>query len=381
MVRGSAVGRIDRPVALGCAAILGAVVSMHFDLLPLINQGWSRSAGLDEAELGVLTGYALGGYALATLSSPAWVRRFRWRPVVALGALVTAGLSVVLPFFVSSSGLPLAFGFLGLGVALVRAPIVTMVGDASHPERAYGVLYTTEMALAIVLSLALAGERALTWGVEGILLVIGGVTLLAVPSVLALPDRGPLAARGTLQPSRGGFLVTLVLLGLSVFTFGVMGPWSFLEHIGIDKGVLEIGSSVVSLALVTSLCGSLVSSIIDDRWGRVLPIALAGAAVVGGILTMDASQSPTTFLIGVGCTNFGWNFALTFSLSLLARVDITGRYVSLSLAAMGLGAAGGAAYSGDVIVHQGYSAFLLASALISGLGFAIVGLAAVLSRD
>lgn len=370
--------RIDRPAALAAATCLGAVVSMHFDLLPLINQAWTRSVGLDEADVGALAGYALGGFAIGTLTSPVWVRRFRWRVVVAIGALAVAGLSVALPF-ASPEKLPTTMACLGVGVALVRAPIVTMLGDSSHPERVYGLLYAVEMAVAMLLSLVLTGDAVLAWGLQGILLIVGGVTLLSSPLVLALPNRGEPTAQTTEEPVVRGVLVAFILVGIAVFTFGVIGPWSFLEHVGIEKALLKPGSSVVPLALVASLCGSIASAFLDGRWGRTLPIALAATMIVAGILIMDSSRTVASFFVGAWCTNFGWNFALTFSLSLLARVDGTGRYVALSLAAMGLGAAGGAAFLGDLIVNQGYSTFLLTSALVAALGLGILAAASVLS--
>ena len=79
--------------------------------------------------------------------------------------------------------------------------------------------------------------------------------------------------------------------------------------------------------------------------------------------------------------SFAWLFGLAYTTALLAVSDISGRFVSLSPASFGLGAAIGPVFYGSVITQQGYVPFLIYSAATVTFGFVLVVIASVtLSR-
>jgi len=375
--------QIDKPKALAAASLIGAVGGLSFNLLPLINSVWIAERHLTEDQVGVIASYSLAGFSLGILSAPFWIRRVRWRRAIAAGLVAMVAASLLTPFMLRPLDWPVVFVLSGTASALYYAPVVTALGDAQDPDRAYGIMYAAQMALAIVLSVVYANWLIPTWGLFGAMFALAATGLVALAALSPIPDNSaPLSVPAMEERSLARFVLSAVLAGTLIVTLGAVGIWAFLEQLAMDRGVSsELIGFLVTVSLIASLIGSGAAAFLGDRWGKTTPLVISLGMMLVGTFFMGLPQSNWAFTSGLILMSYAWLFGLAYTTALLAVSDISGRFVSLSPASFGLGAAIGPVFYGSVITQQGYVPFLIYSAATVTFGFVLVVIASVtLSR-
>lgn len=375
--------QIDKPWALAAASLVGAVGGLSFNLLPLINSVWIIERYLTEDQVGAIASYSLAGFSLGILSAPFWIRRVLWRRTIAAGLIVMVASSLLTPFLLNPLDWFAVFILSGAASALFYAPVITALGDAQDPDRAYGVMYAAQMALAIVLSVLYANWLIPTWGLFGAMFALAAMGAIALAALYPIPDiSSPLSVPAIEEHSLARLVIPAVLAGTLIVTLGAVGIWAFLEQLAMDRGVSdEVIGFLVTVSLVASLVGSVVAALLGDRWGKTTPLVISLVMMLVGTCLMGLPQSNWAFSIGLVLMSFAWLFGLAYTTALLAVSDVSGRFVSLSPASFGLGAAIGPVVYGSVITQQGYVPFLIYSAVTVGVGFFLVVTASVvLSR-
>ena len=370
--------KIDAIVPLGAASFAAGVGALWFNVLPLVNATWMAERNLSEDQVGLLASLIMAGFTIGILTAPFWVRRFAWRPLIILG-LATMALAIAWsPHLIAPLNWPLLFILAGMGIALIYAPVVTAVGDASDPDRAYGIMYGSQMALAIILSFLFSVLIIPSGGIHGVMYAFAVVAIIAMMGSYWIPNATePFVPPAGSGGSPASMIIPLSLFGIVLLFLAGVGLWGFLDPLSHDRG-LETGASsfLVPLSLVASLLGSVAATITGSRWGREIPIAVAGALMVGGTMLMGVKAS-SAFVLGLCLMSFGWLYGVAYATALLAVADVSGRFVSLTPAATGLGGVMGPALSGAFIINAGYGWFVLACACVMAVGFAAILTASV----
>ena len=116
------------------------------------------------------------------------------------------------------------------------------------------------------------------------------------------------------------------------------------KRIGIADGLsIKQVASGLSTSLLLGVIGALTASLLNVRWGRVVPLGLAIVAAILSVILLQWKITLSTFIVAVCVWNFANNFGHPYLLGYLAAIDKSGRYVVISAAmqtgGMGLGPA------------------------------------------
>ncbi len=362
---------IDSWRIMFAACFLAGVGALAFNTLPLINGFWMERYDYSVEEVGAINGAQLAGFTLGIFTSPFWIRLLALRPIVITGLLGTTCV-VVLPYLPSPKDWALIFVFLGFSNALILAPVVALLGKASHAERAYGFMYALQMLLAIIVTFTMTSSFFGVWGLNGALNMLATISFLGIGPALILPDTTIVNNLET--KSLNWPMITLISIGLLFFMFGMVGIWSFLDKLEslkfelIKTTSMDSQSFLVSMSLLASLTGSFVAAWLDDRIGLFLPLLLGLLLILFGITSMALGAETYVFLSGALAASFGWNLILAYGTAELAYADRSGNLVALSPGIIGLGGAFGAVGLGSILASGDTTTFYIIAAVAVSFG-------------
>jgi DHA1 family inner membrane transport protein len=285
------------------SATILALALMGDALLYVVLPVHAADFGVDIGLIGVL------------LSANRIVRIVGYTAIVAIGerlgarrlSLVAAAAAAATTFAYGfgSGFLQLLAGRIGWGLAFAALNLTSLVYAASVKEgtgRSVGLSGAIRQAGP---TLALAGGAALVplTGPQGIFVVLGLLTLLAVPLAAALPRVESRAARPprSLFPKPGRldllyFVVTLSVDGIFTITLALL-----------LKDLVSVESAVLSAGLVLALKGlvqvmlSPVGGILADRFGAQRLMTLVLVVLVAGLvlIAFAADRWPVLLIAGM----------------------------------------------------------------------------------
>lgn len=145
---------------------------------------------------------------------------------------------------------------------------------------------------------------------------------------------------------KGGFGLSAVfcLFALLIFFIGQNSMLAFSVPIGASVGVsASVATSFVSLGLVISLAGAVMSEVVGARWGLTAPVLIATGLLLVVFLAMTLSGSAVIFLGGIIWMMTTTMFIVPYFFTLLARLDPLGKAASIGPAFLLSGLALGAA--------------------------------------
>ncbi|MBS0411215.1 MAG: MFS transporter [Proteobacteria bacterium] len=362
----------DAPPIMVSAAYLVALNALISNVQPLILGAMAKDFGLTDAHLGYVSAAFVSCNTLMTATGPFWVRRVDWRLCAFLGlfwAVLALGAGAIASQLVAVLGV---FGFIGLMKGLVFVPSFATLGDATNPDRGYGVSIVlqgvTAAAVAAVLSMWVIPQ----FGVRGVFVTLALLTATGLPATLLLPGRREVSTDadevalpvGAPLLSRAALAAILALLATMAMGGAVAGFWYYVERIGVARGVAP---TVIGLTLsLTALSSILTSGLVAWLGGRVpsLTIALAGVAVM--LLAFISLHLPpiSGFIVANLLFALGWGFAVPGFWALLRRVDVTNRLFVAAPAANGVAASAIGLLSGVIISRWGYDGQIACSAIL-----------------
>ena len=205
-----------------------------------------------------------------------------------------------------------------------------------------------------------------SYGLGGILIPLGAVTLLIAPLVRWLPSASSrqhdVSAAGA---SAGVGPALLALSILLIWCIGLGGIYAFEERIGVAGGLEQtrVGSAL-AVAVAIGFLGAMAASWVADRWGRILPVSVALLAQVGAIALLQGELSWIEFAVSASVFHFFWNFTGPYLMGMVASSDATGRIAVLMPAAQTGGFAAGTALAGNLMAE---------GSLLAANGVAIAG--------
>ena len=255
--------------------------------------------------------------------------------------LIAAGLIVAPAQLLSAatSGYPLlllARIATGLGFGLANTALNLAAGRSAQPARAIsaGIACQTMVYAVINIGLPMIGAR---FGVGGMFVALAGFTLLCTGLAWTLPGRPPsrqaVAANETLDAPSGsdGWRV---LAAMSLFTFGSLAIWQFIERAGHAIGVSAIDyGRYQSVATIASAGGNLVLVALAARLRGAVPLAMALLICGGSCAALTTVSSPLAFALALILFNMSWFMSYPLLLGIGYAVDPSGRIAVLCSAA------------------------------------------------
>lgn len=349
--------------------------------LPVLPRYVTGPVGAGDVAVGVVTGaFAATGLLFRPIGGRFADARGR-KPVVVVGALLTAfsGMLYLVPAGVA--GLIVARLFLGAGEGMVYTAGSAWIVDLAPPERRGRIIGLYGLAIWGGLSLGPAiGELLLkatsfetVWIFCAVVPLIGALIASRIPESYAPDPAGAGAVPGASLARRVRSLIErealLPGLALSMTVVGYATLAAFvvlhLDDRGIGNGTL-VFTAFAGMVVATRIVGGGI----PDRFGGARTAVVAGAVQAGGLVLIASAQVLAVAI--AGAVVMGAAFGLLFpSLALLVIDRVPERRRG---AAMGtftsffdLGVGLGAPLAGFAATFGGYGASFLTAAVI-GLG-------------
>jgi len=349
--------------SLWSAIIFGTVAMLVFLLMPAYVGGLA-SLGFDDSQLGNLASMDLAGITVACILATLWIKRVDWRlaAMLAMAALVAVNLLCIgVADYETLMMMRFSAGLAG-GSGIVLA--YTIIASSAAPDR-YTGLFVTIQVLAQSLGFVIAPTLIENVGVNGFYYLFGALALAVTPLVRAFPRSGSEnapATTGSAQPRPSGFILTLVLVSMTLFFIGQGSIWAFGERIGIAGGLdSQAVANTLAVTAFASLFGAALSAWMDTKYGRFWPILIAILVQLAALALFTGEMNAVYFAVLFSIFAFSWNFGIAFQVGVVASMDHGGRYTALIPAFQAAGLAIGPSLVGMFLNGGGYYSINLIS--------------------
>jgi predicted MFS family arabinose efflux permease len=359
--------------AAAASLTVGVIALLIAGLQPLVLGGLLREGRLTEAEIGLTAMVELLTLGLTCGLAAARLKAEHIRLRLILAALAHAGVTLA---GVGATGLWIIADRAVAGVfeGLMLWGTINMIVRAHNPERVAGVFATTQTLGQLVAASGLALFVVPRFGVNGALVVLTGLSVLAalVAGVgQSRYDRLP-SSPGGKGPINAAAVAGLVSIFL--FMAFIVATWVYLEPLAARSGLTpQAAGLTISIALGAQVAGGAAATALGGRW-RSLPVLLGVVVIYAAVLLVLASRpSPPVFMAAMAVFGFLWMFALPIQTQRMIEIDPTRRAALQVGAAQLLGSAFGPLCAALLVQDAGS-----AQALILGGGFLILSVSLLL---
>ena len=372
---------MDATTVILSAIVISSIGALFYNLLPMYLGSAQDSKGLANAEIGFLSAAFFLGYNIVTIWAFYWIRKWNWRRVTLIATPIAALGLYASTLTDSYYALLVATAVSGGAFAAMYGIGTTILSDTSNPARWFGLKIAAEASSGAILLLLLPGTLIARYGFDGMILGIVITMVLLSPLLLLLPARGNKSHEEEVQEyqqmddqpeSINHWAIWSALFATLVFFTGISAVWAFMERLGNSAGFdpASIGT-LLAVSLGFATMGSLAAAGIGKHFGNIHPFLFSLVAIGGGLLLLADSGSMTIYSIGCCLFALAFGAGLPFAVAEIAELDVDGRYVILSVPAIGTGAmigpgAAGLLYTGDS-AHLILSLVALAMVIAAGL--------------
>jgi predicted MFS family arabinose efflux permease len=354
---------------------VGVVALLIAGLQPVILGALEREGRLSTAQIGLTATVELMAIGVACGLAAALLKPTNIRLKMMLVCLLHAA-AMLATTFASGTAVIVARGAAGACAGVMLWLAIGVIARSSRPERAAGVFVTVQTLAQLVLAAALPALVMGRWGVNGALVCLATISLLAALAALA----GPNSFAALPKSEEGGRLDARALTGLAaVFLYMafIVALWVYLEPLAAQAGLSsrEAGMAI-ALALGLQVLGGAAATVVGDR---APPSAmLLGIGAINAVILAVLWSGPGRglFVACVAVFGFLWLFALPFQTLLLIRIDPTRRAAMQLGAAQLLGSSAGPLAASLVVGEGPVKRALAVSGLCLALALALISLLA-----
>ena len=137
---------------------------------------------------------------------------------------------------------------------------------------------------------------------------------------------------------------------------------------------------LLAVTLVFAVIGSLVAAVLGGRIGTVKPFVAGAAIFLAALVALGQSDSFSLYAAGACAVTFAIGYMLPIAVTEIAELDTDGRYVVLSVPAIGIGAMAGPGVAGLLTQSGQYLPLLVLGAASVVLASILIAAAAALAR-
>jgi MFS family permease len=369
---------MDRLSVIFSGVVISALGMIFYNVLPLFLGTAQDFRDLSDQAVGVLSSSFYVGFTLTTISAFFWIRKFNWR-VVTLVSVPLAAAALVLAGYAGSYALMVAGIFIsGSAFSAIYGIGTTVLGDTSNPARWYGLKIASEAGIGAVLLLILPGAVIAHWGFEGMMVAIAAVLLILAPLLIWLPRSGikGVDESGEHQSIKlGSELRTALFIGLAgvmAFVFCITMIWAFVERMANEAGFDAVATgTVLSLTLVFAVGGSLSAMMMGERFGPGKPFTVACITLLISLYLLADIGSLFEYGLAACVFSFAFGLGIPYVITIVADLDVDGRFVVLTVPAVGIGVMLAPAIGGILTASHGYDAILWTGGVAAVVALAV----------
>jgi len=354
--------KMDAGTIVAAAVIISAIGALFYNVLPMYLGAAQDHRGLGNEQIGFIGTSFFLGFTLASSSAFFWIRRIDWRvvsylaiAVAALGLLIAGGsggyVNLLVGVFVA-----------GCGCASIYSVGTTLISDTSNAARWYGAKITAEAALGVVLLVVAPTLILPRWGFAGLNGTLIVTILVLAPVVMFLPPQGSRRQeKDAVRPVKGNTgPVSFALLACVLFICGQTAIWGFVERIGNSAGFNPaLVGALLGVSLAFAGAGALLAAWIGDRVGCLKPLIWAHLCFFTGVAVLFRGSVFEMYAVATCLIMFSVGLGIAYAVSTIAELDDDGRYVVLSVPALGVGVMIGPGAAGLLASGTGYGPVLV----------------------
>ena len=349
------------------AFALSIVGAAFFNILPLYLGAAQDHFALSLVQTGYVGSAFFMGYTIATCLAFFWMPRLDWRKMT-LFALGLGSLAMAATGFADSpTELLIAIIIAGGSYATLYGVGTAMIGGLPNETRNFGWKIALEAIFGGALLISLPILIVPTYGFMGISLTLVVVGLLVLPLFHYTPRQPLEKVQMSASQSTSGVSVWLLLIALLLFFTGETIAWSFVERVGDHHGFdTESIGVVLAVSLGFAVAGSLTEAYGAARIGQVTSLLVSALTFFLALIcfvNLDASAF-SLFTIGACLANFSIGFGLPTLVAICAHYDVSGKFIVLTVPAIGIGAVLGPALAGLATQAGGFTIMLVMAGLI-----------------
>lgn len=359
---------MDRGQVILSAVVLSALGALFYNLMPLFLGVAQDYRGLDNRSIGLLSSMFFAGYTLTTSTAFFWIRRINWKILTWFG-LVTGSLTLLVGGYTQNHGLLMVCVFIaGSAFSIVYGIGTTALADTSNPARWYGLKVSTEAMLGAILLFVLPGTLIADYGFMGIMAGMVMAVVLLAPALSWLPSAGQtqLEQDGTHRPlpARLKLAIWIGLFAAATFMFSATMIWAFVERLANTAGFEPVlVGKILSLTLVFAVLGSLLAVALGGRFGSGKPFAAAIIIFLFALAWLSQTTTVMDYAIGACLLTLATGLGITYVITIVAELDMDGRYVVLTLPAIGIGVMSAPAIGGLLVESHGFSVIFVVGSI------------------
>lgn len=353
------------------ALVISAIGALFYNVLPLFLGVAQDYRQLGNRQIGFVSVAFFIGYNAVTIWAFFWIRKWNWRvttwialPMAFLGLLAAAWSD---NFWLLLSSTALAGG----GFAAVYGIGTTIIADTSNPARWYGFKIAGEAFPGALLLFLLPQTLIPQYGLSGMVYGMLIACVVLIPFLLTLPAHGLKSLDNdgeymlTLEPaSIDRRPIWYALAATLLFFTAASGIWAFIERMGHSLGFeQETIGTLLAVTLFFATGGSLATAWLGERFGNIGPFIVSAGAFLLSLLALSTVEDFTSYAAGTCVLTFAVGAGLPFAVAEVAELDVDGRFVILSVPAIGMGAMIGPGVAGVLAESGNFTPMLLAAGL------------------
>lgn len=301
-----------------------------------------RELELSATKAGLLVSAEFLAIAVAAMGIAPFADRFSVKRVAITGAILIIAANITSIAFENYELLLISRTLAGIGGGLAMAMGSAALARYPNPERSYAAVQIVGAVVAAII-LYTAGYAVSSFGYRG---VFGLYVLYCAIGLFLLlflqPDSGHSESSSRTAIPRlfgtGGVLIAVM------FIFMVMmgSTWSFLETKGHDIGLAQEQLSwIFGISSLVGISGAILSSWINIRFGRLLPVSLSFTLASVVFFTLFGYASSLVYQLSLFTMQVLWFFCLPYIFGAAAALDGTGRVAAALTSSMLVGLAFG----------------------------------------
>jgi MFS family permease len=145
------------------------------------------------------------------------------------------------------------------------------------------------------------------------------------------------------------------------FLFSTTMIWAFVERMANDAGFDPVATgNVLSLTLVFAVGGSLLAMLMGGGFGAGKPFTFACLSLLVSLFLLARVDSLFDYGLAACVFTFAFGLGIPYVVTVVADLDIDGRFVVLTVPAIGIGVMVAPAVGGILTGAKGYGAILWA---------------------
>ncbi len=361
----------DRWPVIAAAIAISSLGALFYNVMPMYVGSAQDAWQLSNQQTGFIGTAFFLGYNLVTISAFFWIRKWDWRRVAGI-AIPIGAIGLLMGTTTEDYNLLLlSVCIAGGGFSAVYGIGTTVIADTSNPTRWYGLKIAAEAAPGIFLLSLLPGTLIASYGFAGITYGILIAICLLVPWLFALPSQG-LSELNTIsddeinasinQGSRSA--VIAALLATFLFFTAASAVWTFIERLGNASGFSADDVGVLlAVTLIMATSGSLMAAWLGERLGNVKPFIAGSIVFIVGTIWLGQLGGFASYAFASCVVNLAFGFVIPFAIGEVAKLDVDGRFIILSVPAVGMGAMFGPGLAGVLADQFGFSTLLFAASV------------------